>query len=301
MGDKMKMLMTKILFSLMGIFFLCAIVAGQVYYTSNNIDIPIKISNSVHSIWKTIFPGRIIDNYKGYENKTFQKPMNRTIMLRMDDLGNGRFIDSVENITSIILENNMSITMAVIPENIDKDAKFISWVNSVKNDPRIEFAQHGYKHSFEEFKNLSYSESLELINAGKKNFMTSWNIVPVTFIPPYNEYSNGTIEVVKDSGFKIVSAGENEYSMGELAFVGYTARTYDFSNSRFIPASDVIRDCNESLNKNGLCVVMIHPQDYLDSERPKQIDPARYIEFLKMIEGLKGLNAEFKTFKDNLR
>ena len=229
---------------------------------------------------------------------------NRTIILRLDDVKAWQYYNIIPNMTSLMLSKNMAFTMAVIPKDIEKDTKiFLPWINNIKNNPRVEIALHGYLHEKSEFRDLDKTEATYRLQKGKELLYNYTGIVPVTFIPPENEYSDDTIDALSDTAFRVISAGKNVnvnqyYDIGEnLSYVGYTARTYDFSSSKFIPAEEVLEECNSSLNKDGLCVIMIHPQDYLTANRT-QINEKKYTEFVKLLDGLEKLNASFKNFKD---
>jgi len=253
-------------------------------------------------------------NYASKDSK-IQSPVNsgnKTIIIRMDDIAAHQYRGTSEKLIQDILDRNMSITIAVIPNRIyqlHEDKELVSWLNEMKSNPNFEIALHGSEHTFNEFKELNYGEAYESIKEGNKEILTTLGIVPVTFIPPSNEYNYKTLLALKDAGFKIFSAKEDEYYLTEqkdFLSLGYTARTYDFYNTKFIPVEGVIEDCKKSLEEDYYCVVMIHPQDYLQKDDSGEIvnefDSERYSEFQRMLDELDKLskeqNAEFKTFKD---
>ena len=253
-------------------------------------------------------------NYASKDSK-IQSPVNsgnKTIIIRMDDIAAHQYKGTSEKLIQDILDRNMSITIAVIPNRIyqlHEDKELVSWLNKRKDNPNFEIALHGSEHTFNEFKELNYGEASESIKEGNKEILTTLGIVPVTFIPPSNEYNYNTLLALKDAGFKIFSAKEDEHYLTEqkdFLSLGYTARTYDFYNTKFIPVEEVIEDCRESLDEKDYCVVMIHHQDYLQKDDSGEIvnefDSERYSEFQRMLDELDKLskeqNAEFKTFKD---
>jgi len=236
-------------------------------------------------------------NYTQGESCEFEIQKN-TIILRLDDIAAWTYKDISRDIINEVLERNMSITLGVIPEYLEKDRRVVNWLNSIKRNPNIEIALHGYNHEPNEFMNLSKDEALEKIVKGKNKIKYSLGVVPVTFIPPYNEYSEAVKEALIEQGFKIFSAKEDEYEIDDIISLGYNARTYDFYTSRFVPVDEVLEACKNSLRERGICVVMIHPQDYLVAEGSKEIDEEKYNEFIKLLDGLEDFNADFKNFKD---
>ncbi|MEK6873636.1 MAG: DUF2334 domain-containing protein [Nanoarchaeota archaeon] len=229
---------------------------------------------------------------------------NKTIILRLDDVKAWQYYDVTANITDLILSKNMTITLGVIPQDIEKDTRlFLPWINEVKNNPNVEIALHGYLHEVSEFKNLNESEASYRLMKGNELLLKYAGIIPVTFIPPENLYSEGTVKALSKNGFKVLSAGDiynhpNYFRINdELVFAGKSAQTYDFYHSNFEPAEKVIQECNDSLKLTGVCVVVIHPQDYLTSDR-RHIDEERYKEFVNVLTGLDELDAEFRNYRD---
>ena len=241
-----------------------------------------------------------------YSKCTIKPPKKRIIILRMDDLGRPAYYNIIDLMIKEIEKRDLSIVLGVIPEDIKNDNKFLSWADDLAFNPNFEFALHGFSHSLNEFSNLSKSDSLNLISKGVESMKTNLKVNPVTFIPPYNVYSNGTIESLKYAGFKIISAKQDEYSINNnLSFLGYNGKTFEFgSESYFIPYTEVSRECGKSLDDHNVCIIMLHPQDYLvkDStgKNTKVIDKAKYRQFIGLLDNLQTLKAEFKTFKDLL-
>lgn len=222
------------------------------------------------------------------------------IILRLDDVKAKQYYDITTNIIDEVLSRNMSISLALIPRDLNKDLKFIYWINKVKNNPKVEIALHGYKHEEEEFKNLNETEAYERLVKGKEMLIKNINVVPITFVPPENVYSDGAEKALVKAGFKIISASRNDVGNNkDLVYLGYTAETYDFETKSFFSADKVLKDCDASLREKDLCVIMIHPQDYLGKDH-RTIDSERYNEFLKLLDGIKERNIETKRFADVL-
>ncbi len=298
----------KFAFLLMFIFIGLTIFTGLYYERAGSLNVWVSASKVVEDVESHF--SKVNSNYAGeiidYNNEIpiCDSKNSRMIILRLDDVKAWQYYDITTRMTSLILSKNMAFTMAVIPKDIEKDTTlFLPWIRNIKNDERVEIALHGYLHEEGEFKDLNRTEATDRLQKGKELIYNYTGIVPVTFIPPENEYSDDTVDALSDTGFRVISAEASPnikqyYEIGEnLSFVGYTTRTYDFSDSGFIPAEQVLKECSSSLNKDGLCVIMIHPQDYLTADRTK-INEERYAEFVKLIDGLGKLNASFKNFKD---
>jgi predicted deacetylase len=224
-------------------------------------------------------------------------PKNRMIVLRMDDV-QGYYLNTiVMNLTDTVLKYNMAITLGVIPDScIDKDTLIKNYLISKSKDSRVELAQHGYRH-YENYSQLNESDAYSVTNLGYKDMVKILKVYPVTFIPPYNEYNENTVKAIAKLNFHILSAGQGEYMLdNKIKIIGYNTLTKYSSQNDLIPIGKVLNDCNASLNQKNLCVVMIHPEDYV-SEDDVHMNQTRYNEFVKLLGGLKSFNAKFTTFK----
>jgi len=295
MSEEVKI---KVLFSMMIFISLSTLIVGSIYIDdARELNVFNYIQNNVSNSNIPFLIQSVLAINMDIPQCIINEPKENSIILRMDDVGTGRHVEEMKELVEIALQRDLSVSLAVIPNKLEEDRSLVTWLNSFKDDDRIEIVQHGFKHSENEFISLTKEESLESISRGRNIIFNQLNIVPITFIPPYNEYSYFTLEALQDLGFYINSAKEDEYLINEeFANIGYSARTFEFGNNEeFVPVSEVISDCKSGLKENNLCVIMIHPQDYLiDGEMNQE----KYNEFIKMLDQLEQLNAEFITFKD---
>lgn len=245
---------------------------------------------------KNITPVGYVTAMEEDNNCNLKFPEEDFIILRIDDIGANRYVNFRFKLVEEILNRDMKVLLGVIPYGLDNDKDLNNFISKNKNNPKIEMAQHGYTHESEEFKNLDYSKSREFIINGLSS-LNKYGVAPSTFVPPSNEYSEQTILVLTELGFRVVVAKDDEYKYdGNLFYLGKTTETYDFYNKRFIPFNEVLDECKLSLNLRNICVVSIHPQDYL--REGNEIDPVKFDEFLKLLDGLKELNVKFVTPRD---
>ena len=230
----------------------------------------------------------------------FNIPSERTIIFRLDDIQDYVWRDIAINITDDILKRNMSITLGVIPESIGKDNKLKKYLLDKVRNPRIEIVQHGLRHSYFEFRNISENDAYNSIDSGRKKIVDTLGIYPITFIPPNNEYNQNTTTALSELGFKIVSAKEGEYkSEGNLSFIGLTKQTKEKEYDNLSSIDYIKNGCDISFGKNNLCVINVHPQDYANKDG--SINNDLYIEFIKLLDELEKMNVKFNNFKDNIK
>ncbi|PIN90968.1 hypothetical protein COU57_02530 [Candidatus Pacearchaeota archaeon CG10_big_fil_rev_8_21_14_0_10_32_14] len=310
---------TKIRLKFTMIIFLIALIliVGTVYDKYSD---DVNVFKKVDRVYYDHRYENLKENYNSSTCKV-QYPTNESkiIILRMDDISAFQYKKSSRVLVKDILDRDISVTLGLIPEGLANDKSTIKWLNILKKDIRIEIAQHGYDHSYEEFKALDEESASMKIEEGKKIIGYYLGIIPVTFIPPYNVNSKDTELALKESGYKILSSGSGSTNLTDENFgeMGYTSRTYIYgqdeyrnenSGSGFVDVEEVISDCKNSLNSQNLCVVMIHPQDYLKRDSNDKImdefDSVRYNNYLETLDKLEKLrqneNAEFKNFDDLL-
>ena len=108
-------------------------------------------------------------NYASKDSK-IQSPVNsgnKTIIIRMDDIAAHQYKGTSEKLIQDILDRNMSITIAVIPNRIyqlHEDKELVSWLNEMKSNPNFEIALHGSEHTFNEFKELNLDKIKSLFS-----------------------------------------------------------------------------------------------------------------------------------------
>lgn len=232
-------------------------------------------------------------SYKG-DNLT-----ERSIVLRMDDVQAYSWRNVSINLTDTVLANNMSITLSVIPDGMDDDVILRNYLVEKSKDSRIEIAQHGFRHTLHEFLNLSIKDENSTMTSGLDIMENSLRVRPVTFVPPYNEYDNNTTVVMSELGFGIISSGMDDYGrVNNITSFGFNTETKD-RDVGLAPIDIILSECNNSLQERNICVVMIHVQDYVGKDG--KMDNTKYAEFVKLLEGLKSLNAKSTTFKDLVR
>ena len=116
---------------------------------------------------------------------------------------------NLEKIVDICLENNIPITLSIIPNRLN--AITANWLkNLIRKYPKfIEVAQHGYSHKdhgcYEFGSCRSYEEQYNDIFNGL-NIMKKFGLNTNIFVPPHNRYDRNTLIALEKNIFKIISA-----------------------------------------------------------------------------------------------
>src|SRR3989344_6746864 len=235
---------------------------------------------------------RIITYHQIQSNSCHINAIEPTIILRMDDVR--AYSKLTKPLVDEIISRNMSVTLGVIPRDIEKDFRMIKYLKEIKESPYIEIAQHGVYHN-ETDKDLTNESLLE----GYAKIQTSLGVISVTYIPPNNDMSLESKNIVSNY-FRIISGEEGIFREGEkYAEIGYTEETYYYDKNEFVPIETIINKCDESLRNTNLCVIAIHPQEYATNiNNPIILDKNRFEEYKTLLDELQKLNVKFSTFKD---
>ncbi len=219
------------------------------------------------------------------------EPGKKYVILRLDDIQAFAWKESARAVMDEVIKRNATMSLAVIPINLRDDLDTIRYLQ--KNHEYFELTQHGWNNSLTngraEFEDLSKEEAKEKILAGRKIIEPINDYAPITFIPPDNQYSNGTLDALKEEGFKILSSEGNH-------FFDYDASTYDFDDRYFIGAEQVLYNCKKALDEKNVCVIMMHPQDFVYANGT--INPKKFEQFTLMMDKLSKADIEFRTFGD---
>lgn len=215
-----------------------------------------------------------------------------TIILRMDDVR--AYSKLTHYIVEEIINRNISITLGLIPEDLEKDRIMIKYLREIKDNPLIEIAQHGRYHDESDI-NITNESLLE----GYRNIQNIIGVAPITYIPPYNKISKESKDIVSDY-FRIISGKGAVVKEGEkIAEISETIGTYDYLNNRTISIQEVVSKCKEGLDKTNICVITLHPQEYaVDITSADVLSQEKFDKFKEMLDEIQKLNTKFKKFHE---
>jgi hypothetical protein len=227
---------------------------------------------------KIDLPHNVI-NYKQIERHSCHIMIEEpTILFRLDDVRG--YSKPTPEIVNKFIKENISITLGVIPVGLDSELK--RYLISIKSNPLIEIAQHGYKHNVSE-SDISVNNLIE----GRLILQRDLGVLPITYIPPLNNISENAYYRLS-SYFKVISGGQNNLKSGDIAEIGQTIGTYDYEKNYSFSNTEIVETCRQNLAKFNFCVVTLHPQEFKSQED--------YVLLDDLLWQLNKLNTEYKTF-----
>jgi peptidoglycan/xylan/chitin deacetylase (PgdA/CDA1 family) len=215
------------------------------------------------------------------------------VVLRIDDIQASAYQSMVEAMVKDAKIYNMRLVLGIIPRNFLQDKKLVRFIK--RNDCNLEAALHGWGHfsdeenSLFEFEEMGVEEARSKIQDGKKILEDTFGNPVVTFIPPGNEISDETKEVLDEEGIRYISSG---YVGGEFDM---TAGTYDFPSKSLVGNGEILKRCEVKFERKEPCIIVMHPQDYLTDGQP---DPEKYKFYIGLLDELRRRNVYSVTFSD---
>lgn len=215
------------------------------------------------------------------------------VILRLDDVQAFAYAEITEKLISDASANKMRLTLGVIPHQFDEDQVIQKIIK--RNKCNLELALHGWDHSMNsdgtkfEFEQISHDDAKSKIFKGKELLEKTSDVPVVTFIPPGNEVSEDTQHILQSAGITYLSA---DHSSSEY---GMSATTYDFPNKTLVSNDEILKRCDEKFSQNKLCVIVLHPQDYMTDGK---VDPLKYQYYLNLLSDLNKKQVASLTFSD---
>lgn len=220
------------------------------------------------------------------------KISNKMAVLRIDDVQAFAWADVSKKMIDDAHQRGIVPVLGVIPKGLEEDLDMYSYLRKTRCNTEI--ALHGWDHKSEtddvkgEFADLNEKETEKRIEKGLPilNILNRREVG--TFIPPNNEISDAARKYLESEKMRISSFGGN--------ILDYSVTTYDYFEHRFVDAKEVVVGCDESFKKNGLCVIMTHPQDF--TNEAGRLDDEKYAHYLQVLDGLKSdKDISFVTFE----
>ena len=223
----------------------------------------------------------------------------KIIVFRDDDLGPDWSVDSAIYITDLFRSRNVSHVLGIVPANLygkklSDDFVLYRYLKSIKDDESIEFALHGYDHSYHEFENIeldgSPDSAVSKISVGIKSIEDVVGITPVTFVPPYGVYNENTRIALKSTdSVRIMSACQTDIKENRafkevdgILYLPTTTYFYNWDKERYNTQEDIISSCNHAFDKYDVCVIVFHHHMFKGDSG--NMDPAKVQVLIDVIE-----------------
>ncbi len=213
------------------------------------------------------------------------------IVFRLDDV-EAYYLHNVQmKILDEFQKKNASLSIGVIGYDLHNDKTLVSYLKQTikKGNPRIEVANHGWKH--ENFADLNQVQQVMLLNNTNQELQKTISQKPIVFITPYNLFNNYTLKALKQVKMQVISSGvsgdmysyvtakgkvvPNKDSLGLYHMPSMTDFQIDIGTETLwtkIPKNKVIDSINSHIKALGYDVVLLHPQNFAKIKNGTYVD-----------------------------
>lgn len=213
------------------------------------------------------------------------KPLSSTnnlVIFRLDDVQSDWHADLSMRMMDDAFALDMPMVIGMIPKDIQNDITLIEYLRT--HHCQIEIGVHGWDHApleeedgilYGEFAFLAQDQAVHLLRKAKRVSHRYTGQKPISFIPPQNQVSEGTIQAAHRIGLPVVSANKKGFFDIDTALWNYD--THDLNSAEFITTQ-----CEQAFAAGDpVCVIMLHPQDVIDATG--MIDADAYLEYQKLL------------------
>jgi peptidoglycan/xylan/chitin deacetylase (PgdA/CDA1 family) len=228
-------------------------------------------------------------NLMGRNNPFYSKK----VIIRDDDIGNTKYLSSLEWIADLVIDKNLKLTLAIIPSLLVKNPRIVDYL--LQLDTRIfEFAVHGYEHIH--FKDKSYETQYSMIENGTKMIQNYLDYTPYTFIPPQGSGDLNTTKALRSLGYHSITDW-----MGYPSYITNFISDFEYEKEYDPPEhytyEENIKNFDDFYNSSDeYYVLYLHDWTFLDNEG--YLDEEKTMVFEKVIEYIKGKNVQFMTIDE---
>lgn len=206
----------------------------------------------------------------------------KVAILRVDDVQGWAWGETTRLMIDDALSRGAVLTLGVIPKHLDSDPHLLTFLRARLCN--LEIALHGWDHAVlsdgvtPEFATLEREPAKERLEQGLAVLKANFESDVKTWIPPQNMHSTGTVEAVRELG---LTRSSTEGS----AVWDYDATTWDYDTNELVRPEDTLAACEESVASSGMCIIMLHPQNYaIYDEYNEELYTGYYLALLDLLQ-----------------
>lgn len=239
------------------------------------------------------------------------------VVFRMDDVQDQFLRNAQIGVMDVFIEKNQRVSLGVIAGHYGDDPFVANKVLEGKKKGLFEIGLHGWNH--DDYSALSKEVQRDSLMRANEKLEHLFGSPSDVFFAPYNKFNNGTIEVMSELGIRVISssmqedkhpyfaalgqmeAGESgEYPPYHLPAAAYfRARvTLDNESSEYqkIPVAQVLAGVDSSIAKYGYAVIVLHPQDFVETNDSRQVDDNSLNDLAFLIDSVHAKGYAITTF-----
>lgn len=218
----------------------------------------------------------------------------KKIIIRNDDVGDSRYINSVKWISDLCINSNIKMVFAVIPANLINNSKIVNYLNSLDRE-HFEFATHGFEHIH--FQGLPIEKQQSLIENGTKIINEYLNYKPVSFVPPQSSSDVNTTKALRLLDYHCITD-----MLGYPSYISNFINDFAFETQYNPPKHHNFEEFKNNFDKfynssDEYYMLTLHDWTFLDEQG--NLDLSQTYIFENAVEYIKNKNIQFMTLDDS--
>ena len=222
-----------------------------------------------------------------FDNGTLKIQGPPKVVIRIDDVQDYAFKDAQLMLLRYHLKNEISTSIAVIPELTKSDTELLT---QISDSLRIgsEVSAHGWSH--EDLSKLSLLEQEKALGEAKSALRQLFGVNVTVLVPPMFGYNVETLMAMHNTGFKVLSSViDLQAPMRRpdgIVTLPATVEYSDFVDGKWVSKSvqALIKEVDLSVERYGYAVLVIHPQELMRDNRMDAGAVQDYDSLIKLIQ-----------------
>ncbi len=220
-------------------------------------------------------------------NSTATTQRRPIVVLRIDDIQDFAFKEGQKFLLEYHAAHRIPVDLAVIPAFIGYDDQLVSLLRaSVRAGAEI--SAHGWQH--ENLTLLGLNAQVQLMTKSSLTLQRLLNVDVTVLVPPMYYYNNETLDAMKATGYTVISSNIDLQKPGTLSngilSIPSTVELSTLDNNTWTvkEPDELMKEVNASIQSYGFAVVVLHPQEFLNSDG--SLNPEAVLKYENFVASL---------------
>jgi peptidoglycan/xylan/chitin deacetylase (PgdA/CDA1 family) len=245
----------------------------------------------------------------------------KCVVFRLDDVSDAR-ARVLLAVMDEFMSKNQDLSLGLVMKNTGKATKLIETIRSGVDKGLFELDLHGWDHV--NYSKMNLEEQVKTLRDANNKIKVLFGVSPKVFIPPYNHFTNSTLDAMKELGLNILSTGLYKYKYPEFSkynvFSEFVARNNSEDRVYHLPGmtgidnfdtngtltkppiETILKEIESYISEFGYAIITMHPQSLLKLDKSGKttnvIDEERIEELRRLIDLIIARDISITTFSD---
>jgi peptidoglycan/xylan/chitin deacetylase (PgdA/CDA1 family) len=248
----------------------------------------------------------------------------KCVVFRLDDVSDAR-AGVLLSVLDAFMSKNQDLSLGLVMKNTGKATKMIETIRSGVDKGLFELDLHGWDHV--NYAKMNFGEQVKTLRDANNKMNVLFGVSSKVFIPPYNDFSNSTVDAMNELGLDVLSSGLYKYSNPAYSqydvFSEFVARnnsedrvyhlprmtgidkyidTVNGTKMTKPPIETILKDIDSYISEFGYAIITMHPPSFLKLDKSGKTtnvtDEERIEELRRLIDLIIARDISITTFSD---